>query len=114
MAGVLYRLGRLCANHAIAVTTAPAQKAGVGVTVGGNLGRVLSKSPTESSEVIGLLDAPRGTRQGPGSAFTSVVTHVCDADPQSVACQDARTSLAAAEADLAAAQQALAAKKAQL
>jgi uncharacterized membrane protein YdfJ with MMPL/SSD domain len=34
-------------------TTAPAQKAGVG----GNLGSVLSKSPTESSEVIGLLAA---------------------------------------------------------
>ena len=39
----------------ILATTAPAQKAGVEVTVGGNLGGVLSKSPTESSEVIGLL-----------------------------------------------------------
>jgi uncharacterized membrane protein YdfJ with MMPL/SSD domain len=38
-------------------TTAPARKAGVGVAVGGNLGSVLSKSPTESSEVIGLLAA---------------------------------------------------------
>ena len=41
----------------ILATTAPAQKAGVDVTVGGNLGGVLSKSPTESSEVIGLLAA---------------------------------------------------------
>jgi uncharacterized membrane protein YdfJ with MMPL/SSD domain len=38
-------------------TTGPAQKAGVGVSVGGNLGGVLSKSPTESSEVVGLLAA---------------------------------------------------------
>jgi uncharacterized membrane protein YdfJ with MMPL/SSD domain len=38
-------------------TTAPAGRAGVGVAVGGNLGSVLSKSPTESSEVIGLLAA---------------------------------------------------------
>jgi uncharacterized membrane protein YdfJ with MMPL/SSD domain len=38
-------------------TTEPARKAGVGVSVGGNLGGVLSKSPTESSEVIGLLAA---------------------------------------------------------
>jgi uncharacterized membrane protein YdfJ with MMPL/SSD domain len=38
-------------------TTAPARKAGVGVAVGGNLGGVLSHSPTESSEVIGLLAA---------------------------------------------------------
>jgi uncharacterized membrane protein YdfJ with MMPL/SSD domain len=114
MAGVLYRLGRLCANRAIVVvavwlglavvvhvvvwdvgaetsndlslpgtgsqratdlldipngevteelanaildSTAPARKAGADVTVGGNLGSVLSKSPTESSEVIGLLAA---------------------------------------------------------
>jgi uncharacterized membrane protein YdfJ with MMPL/SSD domain len=41
----------------ILATTAPAQKVGVDVTVGGNLGGVLSKSPTESSEVIGLLAA---------------------------------------------------------
>jgi uncharacterized membrane protein YdfJ with MMPL/SSD domain len=41
----------------ILATTAPAQKAGVDVSVGGNLGGVLSKSPTESSEVIGLLAA---------------------------------------------------------
>jgi uncharacterized membrane protein YdfJ with MMPL/SSD domain len=38
-------------------TTAPARKAGVGVSAGGNLGSVLSRSPTESSEVIGLLAA---------------------------------------------------------
>ena len=38
-------------------TTAPARKAGVDVAVGGNLGSVLSHSPTESSEVIGLLAA---------------------------------------------------------
>jgi uncharacterized membrane protein YdfJ with MMPL/SSD domain len=38
-------------------TAAPARRAGVGVAVGGNLGSVLSKSPTESSEVIGLLAA---------------------------------------------------------
>jgi uncharacterized membrane protein YdfJ with MMPL/SSD domain len=38
-------------------TTAPARNAGVGVSAGGNLGAVLSKSPTESSEVIGLLAA---------------------------------------------------------
>jgi uncharacterized membrane protein YdfJ with MMPL/SSD domain len=38
-------------------TTAPAQKAGVEVSVGGNLGGVLSKSPTESSEVVGLIAA---------------------------------------------------------
>jgi uncharacterized membrane protein YdfJ with MMPL/SSD domain len=38
-------------------TTAPAGKAGVEVSVGGNLGGVLSKSPTESSEVVGLLAA---------------------------------------------------------
>ena len=38
-------------------TTAPAEKAGVEVSVGGNLGGVLSKSPTESSEVVGLLAA---------------------------------------------------------
>ena len=38
-------------------TTAPARKAGVEVSAGGNLGSVLSKSPTESSEVIGLLAA---------------------------------------------------------
>jgi uncharacterized membrane protein YdfJ with MMPL/SSD domain len=42
---------------AILDTTAPAQKAGVEVAAGGNLGSVLSKSPTESSEVIGLLAA---------------------------------------------------------
>jgi hypothetical protein len=36
-------------------TTEPARKAGVEVSVGGNLGGVLSKSPTESSEVVGLL-----------------------------------------------------------
>jgi uncharacterized membrane protein YdfJ with MMPL/SSD domain len=41
----------------ILATTAPARKAGVDVSVGGNLGGVLSKSPTESSEVIGLLAA---------------------------------------------------------
>ena len=41
----------------ILATTAPARKAGVEVTAGGNLGGVLSKSPTESSEVIGLLAA---------------------------------------------------------
>jgi uncharacterized membrane protein YdfJ with MMPL/SSD domain len=44
------------ANEILA-TTAPARKAGVDVSVGGNLGGVLSKSPTESSEVIGLLAA---------------------------------------------------------
>jgi uncharacterized membrane protein YdfJ with MMPL/SSD domain len=38
-------------------TTEPARKAGVEVSVGGNLGGVLSKSPTESSEVVGLLAA---------------------------------------------------------
>jgi hypothetical protein len=38
-------------------TTEPARKAGVEVSVGGNLGSVLSKSPTESSEVVGLLAA---------------------------------------------------------
>ena len=38
-------------------TTAPARKAGVDVAVGGNLGSVLSHSPTESSEAIGLLAA---------------------------------------------------------
>ena len=38
-------------------TTAPARKAGIQVAVGGNLGGVLSSSPTESSEVIGLLAA---------------------------------------------------------
>ena len=43
--------------NAILDTTAPARKAGVDVAVGGNLGGVLSKSPTESSEVIGLLAA---------------------------------------------------------
>jgi hypothetical protein len=37
-------------------------------------------------------------------ALTRVVARVCGVDPQSVACQDARNSLAAAEADLAAAQ----------
>jgi uncharacterized membrane protein YdfJ with MMPL/SSD domain len=41
----------------ILATTAPARKVGVDVSVGGNLGGVLSKSPTESSEVIGLLAA---------------------------------------------------------
>jgi len=41
----------------ILATTGPARKAGVDVSVGGNLGGVLSKSPTESSEVIGLLAA---------------------------------------------------------
>ena len=43
--------------NSILDTTAPARKAGVDVAVGGNLGGVLSKSPTESSEVIGLLAA---------------------------------------------------------
>ena len=43
-----------------------------------------------------------------------MVARACGADPQSVACQDARNALTAAEADLAATQQALAAKKAQL
>ena len=38
-------------------TTVAARKAGVEVSVGGNLGGVLSKSPTESSEVVGLLAA---------------------------------------------------------
>jgi uncharacterized membrane protein YdfJ with MMPL/SSD domain len=42
---------------ALLATTAPARKAGVQVAVGGNLGGVLSSSPTESSEVIGLLAA---------------------------------------------------------
>jgi uncharacterized membrane protein YdfJ with MMPL/SSD domain len=38
-------------------STAPARRAGVQVSVGGNLGGVLSKSPTESSEVVGLIAA---------------------------------------------------------
>jgi uncharacterized membrane protein YdfJ with MMPL/SSD domain len=38
-------------------TTAPAEKAGIEVSAGGNLGSVMSKSPTESSEVVGLLAA---------------------------------------------------------
>src|SRR5215211_3596198 len=42
---------------AILDTTAPARRAGVEVSVGGNLGGVLSKSPTESSEVVGLIAA---------------------------------------------------------
>jgi uncharacterized membrane protein YdfJ with MMPL/SSD domain len=42
---------------ALLATTAPARKAGIQVAVGGNLGGVLSSSPTERSEVIGLLAA---------------------------------------------------------
>ena len=42
---------------AILDTTAPARRAGVEVSVGGNLGGVLSNSPTESSEVVGLIAA---------------------------------------------------------
>jgi uncharacterized membrane protein YdfJ with MMPL/SSD domain len=42
---------------AILDTTAPARKAGLEVSIGGNLGGVLSKSPTESSEVVGLIAA---------------------------------------------------------
>jgi hypothetical protein len=55
-------------------TTAPAEKAGIEVGAGGNLGSVLSKSPTESSEVVGLLAAmlilalPFGSLVAMGSA----------------------------------------------
>ncbi len=38
-------------------TTAPAQKQGIEVAAGGTIGSALSPSPTESSEVVGLLAA---------------------------------------------------------